>query len=74
MRRFETDYAGAWRGFCNTRESAIVAATRHLARDGYKRCTISDRETGETVCRVELSSDRRQVIITAVRIFRKIGL
>jgi len=28
MRKFETDYAGAWRGYCNTRESAIIAATR----------------------------------------------
>jgi len=74
MRKFETDYAGAWRGYCNTRESAIVAATRHLARDGYRRATISDRETGEVVCRVELGPDKRTIIITAVRIFRKIGL
>jgi len=74
MRKFETDYAGAWHGYCNTRESAIVAATRHLVRDGYSKCTISNRETGEVVCRVELSPDRRQVIITAVRVFRKVGL
>ena len=41
-RPFENDYAGAWRGHCKSRESAITAAQKHCVQDGYRACTISE--------------------------------
>jgi hypothetical protein len=72
MRRFETDYAGAWRGFCNTRESAVVAAIRRIMNDGYSRCTITDRETGETVARLTLDGDKRGVEVITKTVIQKV--
>lgn len=71
MRRYETDYAGAWRGFCKTRESAIIAAIKHVVNDGYTRCTITDRETGSPVARVGLNAERTRAVVTVVERFRE---
>jgi hypothetical protein len=71
MRRYETDYAGAWRGFCKTRESAIVAAIKHVVNDGYTRCTITDRETGSPVARVGLNAERTRAVVTVVDKFKE---
>ena len=65
-RRFETDYAGAWRGFCKTRESAITAGMRHLVNDGYSRCTVTDRVTRGVVARLAVDGTRRRVSVTLV--------
>jgi hypothetical protein len=73
MRRFETDYAGAWRGHCKTRENAVIAAMRHIVRDGYSRCTITDTITGEVVARIRLTADRKSATVDAVQQFKKIG-
>lgn len=72
MRRFKTDYAGAWCGFCKTRESAIVAAVKHIVRDGYTRATITDRETDQDVAHVRLSTDRTRAVVEVVKPFTKI--
>lgn len=69
-RRFETDYAGAWRGHCNTRESAIVAAMRHVAEDGYSRCTITDKHTGAVVARVRVGPSRQTATVEVVQAFK----
>lgn len=74
MRRYETDYAGAWRGFCKSRESAIAAATRHIVSDGYSRCTITDRVTGSPVARLRINDDRTRVIIETVKPMKAVGL
>lgn len=66
-RPFETDYAGAWRGHAATREGAILAAMRHVVRDGYTRCTITDKRTGEVVARVRISGDRHTARVETVR-------
>lgn len=71
MRRYETDYAGAWRGHCKTRESAVIAAMKHIVNDGYTRCTITDKSTGTVVVRVRLSDDRKSAVVEAVTQFRK---
>jgi hypothetical protein len=73
-RRFETDYAGVWRGHCKTRESAIMAGMRHILQDGYSRATITDKHTGEVVARLRLSNDRKSVHVVAEKVFKKIGL
>lgn len=73
FRKFETDYAGAWRGFCKTRESAIVAAVKHIVNDGYKTCTITDRETGMFVARVSLDPTRLRATIETQKVLRRIG-
>lgn len=39
-RPFTTDYAGAWKGHCLTREGAIKAAVKHVVDDGYTTCVI----------------------------------
>lgn len=72
MRRFKTDYAGVWSGFCKTRESAIVAAVRHAVNDHYSSATIIDRETNEDIVRVRLSKDRKQAIVTVVEPFLRV--
>lgn len=75
MRRFKTDYAGVWCGYCKTRESAIIAAAKHLVNDGYSRATITDRETGEDVARMSLSADRKKATITVIEPLKKgVGL
>lgn len=71
MRPFETDYAGWWRGHCKTLESAIVAAMRHVVNDGYTRCTITNKDTGEVVARVELSASRKSATVTMVKALPK---
>jgi hypothetical protein len=71
-RRFETDYAGAWKGHCVTRESAILAAVRHIVQDGYSRATITDKVSGEVVARVSLSNDRRNAQIDTEKALRKV--
>ena len=65
-RPFETDYAGSWRGHCKTRESAAMAATRHMVCGGYSRCTITNKATDSPVARLRLSEDRKRVIIELV--------
>ncbi len=72
MRRFETDYAGAWRGHCNTLNSAIQAATRKLTDHGMQRATITDKLTGQTVVRLTMSHDRRSIHIESDRIIHKL--
>lgn len=72
-RKFETDYAGAWRGYCNTRESATIAAMKHIMNDGYSRCTITNRETGEIVGRGRLSEDKKSVVWDFTKQVKKIG-
>lgn len=71
MRQYETDYAGAWRGHCKTRESAVIAAMKHIVNDGYTRCTITDKVAGKVVVRVRLSDDRKSAVVEAVTQFRK---
>lgn len=73
MRRFETDYAGAWRGFCKSRESAIVAGIKHILNDGYTTCTITDRETGFFVARVTLDPTRRRAVVETQKVIRKVS-
>jgi hypothetical protein len=73
-RRYETDYAGAWRGHCKTRESAIAAAHRHLANDGYSRATVTDKHTGDVIARLRMSDDRKRIITEVIKPFRKVGL
>ena len=72
-RRYETDYAGAWSGHCITRESAIIAAMRHIVNDGYSRATITDKHTGEVVARVRLSEDKKRAVVEVIKPFKKIG-
>lgn len=67
-----TDYAGAFRGHCNTRESAIVAAIRHVVNDGYTRATITDKERNVDVARVRMSDDRTRAVVEVVKPFRRI--
>jgi len=69
-RPFQTDYAGAWRGHCKTRESAIIAAAKHLVNDGYARATITNLNNGHDIARLSMSNDRKSVIITAVTPFK----
>lgn len=69
-RPFQTDYAGAWRGHCKTRESAIIAATKHIVNDGYSRATITNLDTQQDVARVRLSADRTRAVIEVVTPFR----
>ena len=66
-RPFETDYAGAFRGHCKTREGAILAAMRHVLSDGYSRATVTDKRTGLVVARVSLSKDRKRVEVVTER-------
>lgn len=73
MRRFETDYAGAWRGHCKTRESAIMAAMRHVVSDGYTSATITDKSTNQIVARVYVTKDRKMAQVEVIKQFRKIG-
>jgi hypothetical protein len=63
-RPFETDYAGAWRGHCKTRESAIRAAIRHILDDYYTACTVTG-PGGEHVARIRVADRaRKRVEIT----------
>lgn len=73
MRNFETDYAGAWRGHCKTRESAMDAAFKHIISDGYSRATITDKRTGEVVARLPLAGDRRSVLVWTAKVIRKVA-
>lgn len=72
-RRFETDYAGAWKGHCITRENACDAAMRHVIRDGYTKATITDKHTKQVVARIRLSDDRKTATLTTEKPLRKIG-
>ncbi len=72
-RRYETDYAGAWKGHCKTRESAIMAAMRHVVNDGYTSATITDKQTGIVVAWVRLSADRKTASVDTITQLRKIG-
>jgi hypothetical protein len=67
MRQFETDYAGAYRGYCTSRENAIVAAMKRVTFDGYKRCTITDLITRRVVATVHLDPDCCRAVITTVK-------
>lgn len=66
-RPFQTDYAGAWRGHCKTRESAMIAAVKHVVNDGYTRATVTDLRNGQDVARIRLSSDRQRAVIETVK-------
>ncbi len=70
MRNFETDYSGAWRGFCKSRESAIIAAIRKMVNEGYSRCTITNRETGQVAVRLERINPK-QVIVNSVHALKR---
>jgi hypothetical protein len=71
MRRYMTDYAGFWRGYCKTRESAIIAAIKRVVQDGGNRATITDRETNQDIVWITLSKDRKQAVIDTARPLRK---
>jgi hypothetical protein len=71
-RRFKTDYAGAWCGHCATRESAIIAAIKHVVSDGYTRATITDKLTHQDIARVHLSVDRKRAVIETVMQLRRV--
>jgi len=73
MRQFETDYAGAWKGHCKSRESAIMAAMRHVVTDGYVRATITDKVSGEVVARVRVSADRTSAHVEVIKPLRNIN-
>lgn len=73
LRNFETDYAGVWRGHCKSRESAIVAAMRHIVADGYTTCTITDKARQQVVARVSLDKARMRAVVEVVKPFKKIG-
>lgn len=70
-RPFQTDYAGAWRGHCKTRESALNAAFKHIVSDCYTTATITDSRTGQDVARLRRSSDGRSVTVETVKPLRK---
>lgn len=72
MRRYETDYAGAFKGHALTRENAIIAAMKHMVRDGYTTCTITDKHTNIIVAWVRVGDDRKTAIVTTVKQLRKI--
>jgi hypothetical protein len=72
-RPFQTDYAGAWRGHCKTRESAIIAAAKHLVNDGYSRATVTNIDTNQDIARLRLSADRLKVVIEVVKPFKVIN-
>lgn len=72
VRRYRTDYAGVWHGHCKTRESAIVAAVKHVINDHYSSATVTDRETDVDIARVRLSKDRKQAIVTVIEPFVKV--
>ncbi len=63
IRPFNTDYAGAWNGSCKTRETALIAAVKHIVNDGYSKATITDKRTGKDVARVSLDKGRRSATI-----------
>jgi hypothetical protein len=71
VRPFETDYAGIWRGHCKTRESAIIAAMRHVVHDCCTRATITDTRTGETIARIRISENRKHAILDTVTQLRR---
>lgn len=71
VRPFQTDYAGAWKGHCLTRENAIIAAAKHIVRDGYTRATITNLVTGENVARIRLSADRKRAVIETASPLKK---
>lgn len=73
LRPFETDYAGAWKGHCKTRESAIMAAMRHVVMDAYTSATITDVRAGTIVARVRLSDDRKSAMVETAKPLRKVG-
>lgn len=72
-RRYRVDYAGVWPGHCKSRESALQAAFRHLAADGYSHATVTDKHTGEDIARLTVSSDRKAVHVHTVTQLRRIG-
>lgn len=72
-RPFETDYAGAWKGHCLTRESALIAAMKHIVQDGYSRATITSKDTNTVVARVQLDDSRKRAVITTETQLRKIA-
>jgi hypothetical protein len=72
-RPFETDYAGAWKGHCLTRENAIIAAMRHVVLDGYSRATITDLRNGQVVARIRMDEEHKlKAIVDVVKPFRKV--
>lgn len=73
-RPFKTDYAGAFSGHCKTREGAIMAAMKHIVKDGYSRATITDTETDTDVARVSLNKERTRAVVEVIKPLRKVGL
>jgi hypothetical protein len=71
-RRFKTDYAGAWAGYCKTRESAIDAAEHHLVSDGYTSCTVIDMWKNIEVARLAISADRKTITIQTITKMRRV--
>lgn len=72
IRKFRVYYASnMWSGYCISRESAIIAATKRLVDGIYTYATIYDRETGEDVARLRMSRDRKHVTITGKNIFEE---
>ena len=67
MRPYKTDYAGAWCGHCLTRESAVIAAVKHMLTHYSNRCTITGPE-GD-VARLRRHHNNRGVDIMAEKPF-----
>ena len=73
-RPFRTTYAGAFDGHCKTREGAIIAAIKHIVRDGYIAATITDTERDVDVARVTLNKERTRAVVEVIKPLKRIGL
>lgn len=66
-RPFLTTYAGAFNGHSKTREGAIMAAMKHVVRDGYNKATITDQIRGIDVARVIVNKDRTSATVEVIK-------
>jgi len=66
-RPFQTTYAGAFNGYSKTREGAILAAMRHVVKDGYNRATITDRVRDVDVAWVTVNKDRTSATVQVAK-------
>ncbi len=71
-RPFKTDYAGAWSGHSKSREGAVIAAMKHVVRDGYNKATITDMRTNRDVARVRVNADRTSATVEVIHPFKVI--
>jgi len=71
-RPFQTTYAGAFNGYSKTREGAIMAAMRHVVKDGYNRATITDRVRDVDVAWVTVNKDRTSATVQVAKALKVI--